>query len=877
MKISVVPRPRLWVIGLVVLLAAGAGLPTRAGAFCNGSFFITQHGFCSTSTTQACGIPSLGDAECPAGETCVNDPRVVSFINPCSPTASPACNAATAQARIKLDLGAGPISASPFKLTVNRVRFDLDCVGSPSLPCTDQGDIVRYLGDSTITSNCTTAAGNITWTSTTAQGGNEIVFNPTDGSGNPRPVVINQNTTPGNTTGGGCSLFFNIQVVSQEPASGPLSDSSPGEIEQITGYNTASSDATCAINQPSGSQQTNNIPICPSCTVDDCNLGCDQTTGSCTAKDDSTPCTDSDSNLCTTAGCEKNAAGVGVCLQTHKQKTDCTVDECNLGCVPATGLCTPKDDSTPCSDTDGRACTTAGCEADASGVGQCVQTHVETCRCMLDVQKTACVAAAPAGQGCTGGAIALTLKYTGSTISGPTTVTVTGSNGPSVTYDLPSLTTGDILTKASENGFTIDATAHGKTSLGSKTTVTINGTPEILHTSCSCRATPDTNLALCDPMCLDSSSPDNTTGFKGAPSPLWTLVGLKDPKLGTETCGSASGDCQADLPAGGGQVSYTYTITNTGDATANNVSVEDDKLGTVPGSPIAALEPGKTVMLFASQFVAATTLNTVTASGNEGSCETSASAAVVAPCVLGYPFTSSDPRTSVAFNESEVLRAFRPPVVGPGERLMVFYNDEHALTLGARQVLVKSNSGTVTTGFPFTVLMSSPDGVVNPQVGTMQLDGDLAGTDTNKCAGFPDLCDRPLFPALFITDITDDPNSRAGDWQFGGTPIGPNAVFGTWKGAVRTVDKTKNPPFITVTPDRDPAKNNYNLDGGDPAPTGLVNQGYGAEIAWDVDTLLADGVIQRERVYRVQFMVHDGDQNKVGGDTGEGCATVFVR
>jgi len=24
-------------------------------------------------------------------------------------------------------------------------------------------------------------------------------------------------------------------------------------------------------------------------------------------------------------------------------------------------------------------------------------------------------------------------------------------------------------------------------------------------------------------------------------------------------------------------------------------------------------------------------------------------------------------------------------------------------------------------------------------------------------------------------------------------------------------------------------------------------------------------------------MVHDGDQNKVGGDTGEGCATVFLK
>src|SRR2546427_8247620 len=229
---SVVSRPRQSGVGLVALLAAAVGLPTSAGAFCNGSFFITQHGFCSTTTTQACGIPSLGDAECPAGETCVNDPRVVSFINPCSPSASPPCNSATAQARIKLDLGAGPISASPFKLTVNRVRFDLDCVGSPSLPCTDQGDIVRYLGDATISSNCAVAAGPITWVSTTAQAGNEIGFSPTDGSGHARPVVINANTTPGNTTGGGCSLFFNIQVVSQEPASGPQSDNSPGEDEQ---------------------------------------------------------------------------------------------------------------------------------------------------------------------------------------------------------------------------------------------------------------------------------------------------------------------------------------------------------------------------------------------------------------------------------------------------------------------------------------------------------------------------------------------------------------------------------------------------------------------------------------------------------------------
>src|SRR5439155_1443174 len=160
----------------------------------------------------------------------------------------------------------------------------------------------------------------------------------------------------------------------------------------------------------------------------------------------------------------------------------------------------------------------------------------DTCEvpiCKLAVEKTACVAAvAPPGPGCTGGAIALTLKYTGPSISGPTTVTVTGASRASVTYSLASLNNGDILTQASENDFTIDATAHGQSKLGSKTTVTINGDSEVLHTSCSCRATPETNLALCNPACLDSSSPDNTTGFKGAPSPLWTLVGLKDPKLG---------------------------------------------------------------------------------------------------------------------------------------------------------------------------------------------------------------------------------------------------------------------------------------------------------------------------------------------------------
>jgi hypothetical protein len=189
-------------------------------------------------------------------------------------------------------------------------------------------------------------------------------------------------------------------------------------------------------------------------------------------------------------------------------------------------------------------------------------------------------------------------------------------------------------------------------------------------------------------------------------------------------------------------------------------------------------------------------------------------------------------------------------------------------------VTVKTATGSAATDYPVSVLTTNPGAALNPSVGTMMLNGDQAGTDTSTCTGFPDRCDRPMFPALFITDVTADPTSRAGDWQFGGTPIGPHAVYGTWKAAVKTVDKTKNPPVVTVTPDADPAtKNNWNLGSGDPAPAGLANEGYGAEIVWNVDAL---GLIEGH-VYRVQVMVHDGDQNNTGGDAGESCATVFIR
>jgi len=226
----------------------------------------------------------------------------------------------------------------------------------------------------------------------------------------------------------------------------------------------------------------------------------------------------------------------------------------------------------------------------------------------------------------------------------------------------------------------------------------------------------------------------------------------------------------------------------------------------------------------------------------------------VADC--GYPVQGAGTLAAVTFNENEVLRAIQPEGGAPSGTVRLFYNDEHALTLGVRSVVVKTAGGSMTTDYPLSALASVPGTVTNAQLGTTELAGDQSGLDQSL---------RPMWPALFLTDITNDPNSRAGDWQQGGRPTGPTAVFGTWKGAVRTVDKTVTPATVTVAPDKDPTKNHWSLGAGaDTPPTGLADEGYGAEARWTV--ALANG-----HSYRVQVLVHDGDQNKAGGDSGEAC------
>jgi len=210
----------------------------------------------------------------------------------------------------------------------------------------------------------------LSWTPTAAQVGTYVVnFSATDQSQQqvtcPVTIEVDCNVAlcdDGNEcTDDSCTAPLGVCQNTNKPDSTPCTDTDGNACT------TAGCEAGACV-------QTHVTTTCdPSANPCQTNPVCDPADGICKGsnKPDSTPCTDTDGNLCTTAGCE-----AGACVQTHIQ-TVCnpSTNECvnDAVCDPADGTCksTTKPDSTPCTDTDGKTCTTAGCEA-----GTCVQTHI---------------------------------------------------------------------------------------------------------------------------------------------------------------------------------------------------------------------------------------------------------------------------------------------------------------------------------------------------------------------------------------------------------------------------------------------------------------------------------------------------------------------
>jgi len=103
------------------------------------------------------------------------------------------------------------------------------------------------------------------------------------------------------------------------------------------------------------------------------------------------------------------------------------------------------------------------------------------------------------------------------------------------------------------------------------------------------------------------------------------------------------GSDQCTIPAGGDNVEYTYKVTNTGSEAVFDVTVVDDQIGTVPGSPIGSLAPGAEETLTATQFVTESTTNVVTVTGETAAgatCSATDSAEVI---VEPLPFECDKP------------------------------------------------------------------------------------------------------------------------------------------------------------------------------------------------------------------------------------------
>jgi hypothetical protein len=398
------------------------------------------------------------------------------------------------------------------------------------------------------------------------------------------------------------------------------------------------------------------------------------------------------------------------------------------------------------------------------------------------------------------------------------------------------------------------------------------------------------------------------TGDTGIGGVTLTLTGTT---TGGQTVASATTTTAADgtytfATDGNGNrlVAGTYQITDVPPAGyyvgSNNVGTDN---GTVDGTVVPSSAIGSIVL-------------------NPGDSGINYNFGVTNPFVKvtpAYPYSSSNPQTNIAFNESEVLAGATVNVANG--TLNMFYSDEHAMALGIRETDVKvlgttisgstlvaittlngtsglfvgepvsgngipvgatvasvgltsitlsspaTNNGNnvaltfVQATYPISPLTSNPGSATNPQIGNTTLTGNYAAVDGSG---------RAIFPSLFITDITANPNSTSGDWQFGGTAITPSAVFGTWKSFVSVIDQTVTPTTNTATADADPTANGWNLGpGADPVPNGATNAGYGTEIQWNLSAMYSQGLLIPGHNYRFYFIVHDGDQNKADGDCGQ--------
>jgi len=268
---------------------------------------------------------------------------------------------------VEVGIGTGSITGGANnQITMSQWRFELDCANNPFIGCVDEGAIVSYSGDATISvqgTGCVDINGTpVGFSSNNVAGGtapNQVVFTPT------APVVMDANVNP--TSDAACKVQFGITI-----ANAPGTDATPLLVQESAGFiATPPFDAVCDQPNPipGTAAQSGQIPLCQacddgnSCTTESCNTG----SGACETTFTQT-C--DDGNACTTEAC--NTAS-GQCetsfTQTCNDGNACTTEACNT----ANGACETSF-TQQCG--DGNACTSEICN---TSTGQCQTTNTQTC------------------------------------------------------------------------------------------------------------------------------------------------------------------------------------------------------------------------------------------------------------------------------------------------------------------------------------------------------------------------------------------------------------------------------------------------------------------------------------------------------------------
>ena len=166
--------------------------------------------------------------------------------------------------RVKLSLGAGDVGGIGNLVTINNVRFNLDCDVATGLgiDCTDDGLLVAYSGN--LADTC--AAVNFSTRHALDGVVNQVVFVPNI------PLDIPENTA------NFCSLKFDVTILALD------TDNSVNLIEESGGYRDDGVDATCNNTLSGGNSAAGAIFTCPACDNGlfcDGTETCNQETGMC--------------------------------------------------------------------------------------------------------------------------------------------------------------------------------------------------------------------------------------------------------------------------------------------------------------------------------------------------------------------------------------------------------------------------------------------------------------------------------------------------------------------------------------------------------------------------------------------------------------------